>query len=44
MRNRKKVKAIKVYTTRDCGGKRGKGGCGSWAGATEIKTKIQIAA
>jgi len=30
---------------KNCGGKKGKGGCGSnWAGASQVKTAIKIAA
>lgn len=29
---------------KNCGGKKGKGSCGSWAGAITVKTKIKTAA
>lgn len=39
----------KTYNTKpkpvkNCGGKKSKGGCANWAGATTVKTKIKIAA
>lgn len=29
---------------KNCGGKKGKGTCGTWAGSTTIQTTIKIAA
>ena len=37
-------KPRKDRTVKSCGGKRGKGGCATWAGATKGKTTIKIKA
>lgn len=34
----------KANTIKGCGGKKGKGSCGTWAGATTGVTTIKIAA
>jgi hypothetical protein len=35
---------IKIVYIKGCGGKKGKGSCGDWAGATNGQTTIKIAA
>ncbi len=34
----------KLKVIKSCGGKKGKGSCGDWAGATTGETQIKIAA
>lgn len=33
---------VRINTVEDCGGKKGKGSCGNWAGATIGQTNIKI--